>query len=416
MNPLSLNENQRGWAKEKRNDLHLKIILFIISPFLSMLYSIRRLNTKSSFVVLYLFCLFFGMAFTTTSGRTDFVTSDSASYRLKFENWLYYTFDNYLQGLLGFLEFDSGRKDYFFETVAFFITRITENYHFFFLAIAAIYAFFMLKSLRYLVTLKEFKVTFVGLLLVYFFLDKNIFGINGVRFWTAYWIAVYCVFKIYVDDNKKYFLLVAITPFFHGAYWVFIAIITMHQIFKSKPKILVPFFVFSIFFGLVSLQLINAVSDFMPPFLQKLIASYTDEEYIELRSTAAGYGWWTMTILENVKFVFVNLLIYLFILKQKEISQEDQKVFSFVLFWMIVFNMFINIPSLGWRFFPLAYPLIAYLWLKTFGLKKHTMVLLFLPVAFAWDIIEIYRRVQIHIPLDLFYKNPVFLIYEYLVS
>lgn len=409
-------EIQSGWAKETKQDYLLKVMLFIISPFISMLYSIKNINTKSSFVVLYLYCLFFGMSFTTTSGKTDLIRSDSASYRLRFDNWpSYYTVDDYFKGLFGFFKLDPGSQDYFFETIAFAVTRLTENYHYFFLVIAAIYAFFMLKSLRYLVTLKEFKVGVVGLILVYFFLDKGIFNINGVRFWTAYWIAIFSLFKIYIDNNRKYYLLAMITPFFHGAYWLFFVIVLLHQLFRNKQKIIISFFIFSMFFGLISIQFINVISDYLPLVLQKLVSSYTDEEYIDLRNVTGGFGWWIKEILTTFKLFLINLLIYLFILNKNKILNKDKYILTFIILWVAIFNMFISVPSLGWRFLPIAYPFIAYLWFKVFGTIRYRYVVLLLPLAFFWDLIDYSRRIGNHIPLDIFYQSPIILTYKYLI-
>lgn len=411
----SLKNNQAGWVKETRRDLQLKVALFLASPFLSMLYSLRTLNRKSSFVFLYMFCLFFGMALTTASGKTEVFTSDSASYRLKFDIWFnYYDANKFWEGLWDFLSFDGVNKDYYFEVLAFGLTRLTDNYHYFFLVVAAIYAFFMLKSLRYLVTLREFKVTIPAFILVYFFLDKGIFEINGVRFWTAYWVAIFSLFKIYVEKNNGYYFLALVTPFFHGAYWVFLGILLLHRILRRQENILIPFFVFSIFFGLVSLQLIEYIAKYLPSFLQQMVEAYTDAEYMEFRSAAGGYGWLMMTVLNYTKFAVVNLLVYLFIMNQHKIEKSDRDIFTFLLLWLAVFNMLINVPSLGWRFFPLAYPFIAYLWLRVFGIYQFRRLLLLLPVAFSWDLVDYYRSVQTYVPSDLFYQNPVILIHTFL--
>lgn len=413
----NLNRNLKSWAQEGEKDFQIKIILFFISPFLSMLYSLKTINKKSSFLFIYLFYLFYGMCLTTSSGKNDFFTGDSASYRLRFDNWFnYYDSSNFWDGFYDFLSFNGDTKDYYFECLAFWLTRFTDNYHYFFLVVAAIYGFFMLKSLSQLVTLPEFKLVIPAFIIIYFFLDKGIYEISGVRFWTAYWVSVFAIFKIYVENEDKYYFLILITPFFHGAYWIFVVIVLLHRLLKNWQNLLIYFFSFSVFFGLVSLQLINYISGFFPSFMQTLVEAYTDPEYLEFRSTEGGYGWWIMTILSYVKFIFVNILIYLFILNKKKIPEKEKIIFTFILFWVGIFNIVINVPSLGWRFFPLAYPFIAYLWIKVFGFQKYRGFILLLPLAFSWDLVDYFRSTRTYVPAELFYQNPFTLIVNYLLS
>jgi hypothetical protein len=68
------------WQKENNHDKTIKIILFVFFPFLSFFYSLKRLNTKSSFVVFYLFAILFGMAFTVPISPTAEIGIDGIFY------------------------------------------------------------------------------------------------------------------------------------------------------------------------------------------------------------------------------------------------------------------------------------------------------------------------------------------------
>ena len=52
-----------GFLTENKVDVASKLILFILSPFLGFIYSLKRVNTKSSFIIFFLFSLCFGMCF-----------------------------------------------------------------------------------------------------------------------------------------------------------------------------------------------------------------------------------------------------------------------------------------------------------------------------------------------------------------
>src|SRR5690625_417339 len=98
------------WWKEYKQDKAFKYLLFLILPLASFIYSLRRINTRSSYRIFFWMALLFGMSFTVQSGKTLEVMFDSASCRERFEEWVYMTELDYLDGLKGFLTFDEGKK------------------------------------------------------------------------------------------------------------------------------------------------------------------------------------------------------------------------------------------------------------------------------------------------------------------
>lgn len=191
------------WPKENNSDKALKIILFLISPFIAFLYSLRTIKTKSSYVVFFLFCVFFGLSFSVSAGKDEHNRADGASYREKFELYKYVSDSEFYNRFNEYFTFEEGAKDYYFDTVAFYVSRVTDNYHIMFMVFAIVFAYFGLKSLRFLTSEPKFDASLSCLILVYLFMINQIFNINGVRFWTAAWIGVYCIFQIFRNGNKK---------------------------------------------------------------------------------------------------------------------------------------------------------------------------------------------------------------------
>ena len=213
-----MKNNIIDWNKEIKIDKAIKAILFILNPILGVLYSFKRINTKSSYIVFFLFALVFGLSFTVESGKTAESRFDGASYREKFDRYIYYGENLYFTRLSEYLGFKEGDKDFYFDTVAFFTSQWTNNYHFIFLIFAAVFAYFALKSFRFLTVEPNFTTSLSCLILAYLFMSNQIFNINGVRFWTAAWIGVYCIFQVIKNGNKRYFWLALLTPFVHGAF------------------------------------------------------------------------------------------------------------------------------------------------------------------------------------------------------
>ena len=73
------------WEPEYKNDLTIKILAFLLSPVLGMLYSLYRLNTKSSFLILFLSFTTFGFSLVVPETETDDYNFDSVRYRAWFE-------------------------------------------------------------------------------------------------------------------------------------------------------------------------------------------------------------------------------------------------------------------------------------------------------------------------------------------
>lgn len=405
------------WEPERRQDLAIKITLFFISPFFAFIYALRRINTKSSYLVFFLVAIFFGMAFTVDSGKSDEVKYDGAAYRYKFD--LYQNIESYefFEGFRGFLTFDDGKKDYYFDTVAFYVSRFTENYHVLFMVFAIIFAYFSLKSFRFLTAEEKFDASIGSLILAYFFLSNQIFNINGMRFWTAAWIAVYCIFQIYRNGNRRYFLLAFLTPFFHGSYWVFIGVLLIATYLRRFEKQWFIAFIASFFISSFSVELIRGIQPYLPAFLSAMVNSYADADYIELRQSWSGFGFIPL-IFSKVKLFYLALMVFLFYRHSKEIKSnpKTKDLYLFLLVWISIFNFLMFAPSLGGRFITLSFPIMAYIWLVSFKGKRYSWFLMLFPIVSAWGIMEQLRHYLQVTEFDFWVSSPFYLTYKYLLT
>lgn len=404
------------WQKENRYDKAAKIVLFLISPFFSFLYSLRTMNTRSSYVVFFLFAVFFGMAFSVSNTRTE-GSIDGISYRAYFEEYKYISANYYFEGLNEFLTLDEGKKDYYFDTVAFYVSRITDNYHVMFMVFAIIFAFFSLKTFKLFITDNKFDISFASFILAYLFMVNQIFNINGMRFWTAAWVGVYALFQIFGKKNKRYFLLLLVTPFFHGSFWIFIAVVVLAYLLMRFDKVWAILFFVSFFVGSIAVEILQETSDLLPAFMQRMIASYTDADYIQMRSEGGTGFYWVSKLFSTLVRFYMNFMVYLFI-RNSKIIKANPKTKSFYLF-LLVYMTFVNftmaVPSLGGRYMTLAYPLIAYIWLVNFKGVKYKKFLYAMPVIFWFSFYGWIRYYLIVLDFEFFVSSPFYLIYNYLI-
>lgn len=398
------------WQKENRYDKAVKVVLFLISPFFSLLYSLRTLKTKSSYVVFFLFAVFFGLAFTTQPHHT----MDSVRYIEKFNGYIFYSLNDFLYEFQNFLTFSEGDKDFYFNTVAFIVSRFTDNYHVLFAVFAAVFSYFSLKSFKFLTSSDNFKTSLFCLILAFMFMRNDIFNINGVRFWTAAWIATYATFQIYVNKNKKYLLLAIIVPFVHIAYWVYLGLLIIVYFTARYKKVWIILFIVSFFTSSFIFELIGSVQQYLPPVISKMVDSYTAAEYVSERSEVNSVIMHTFSILGGL---FRNLVIFLFIKNMKYIDQDKRTdtLFGFLLILATFVNYTMIVPSLGGRFAALMYPFIAHIWIITFGVKRYRYLIYIFPLVSFSSIYLSYHYYMSVLPLSFFFSSPIVIIWKNLI-
>lgn len=406
-----------NWKKETSSNTINKIFLFIVSPILSLILSLKEINTRSSFIVIFLFYLCFGMAFTVSNNRDADNKIDGVSYRANFERYRITNEIEYYYGLKDFLSFEGENKDYYFDTVAFYVSRITDNYHVMFFVFSIVFAFFQLKCLKYLVLNKYFTVSALNMLLVLLFTWNQIFNINGMRFWTAAWIGVLCMFKIFYEKKNSYFLLALTTPFFHGSFWIFLIVICIAKLFSHFEKSWIALFIISIIASNILLEFVQGYSGFIPSFIENEVLYYTDSYYVKDTFEGTGTGFWILDkIFGIISKAYINILIIILIINKKKVSlnQQDIRLYRLLIVWATFANFGMSIPSLGNRFIIMAYSLIAFLWLTFFKGEKYNWVIYLFPIAFF---MSIYHQINLYDKVTdfLFYiSSPFVLIPQYL--
>ena len=399
----------------EKADKVIKLILFLISPFIAFLYSLRNMKAKSSYVVFFLFCVFFGMAFTVPSGKSEEFGLDGAVYRQIFEQSSIYNSDEYVLLLSDYAQFDEGSKDFYVISLSFLLSRLTDNYHVLFLVYAIVFAFFMLKSFRFLTEEKEFDASLLSFLLAaMFILSNSIFNINGVRFWTASWIFVYGVFQVFRNNNKRYFLLICLSPMVHVSFYFVAALSLIAYFTKKYDRFWITLFVVSFFISNFSVVVLEYISQYLPTILSRIVQSYIRESYILKREEQIGF---LKSVFDFLQWLYVNIIIFLFY-KNRQIIKHLPKAYNLYLF-LIIFMTLVNftmpIPSVGGRFIMLSLPIVAYIWLLVFKGRKYNVVLYLYPVVFLFSLyrlVGLYMRVT---NLEFYLMNPFYLINKYLL-
>ena len=347
----------------------IKAILSIIYPLGAFLFSWKDLKSRSTYWVFFLFFIVYGLCFTAS-----FEAADSYRYVEDLKAFSVNAERNFSSITQEFFSKDSEVKDIFVYAL-YYVTSVFAggNYRVFFALVALIFGFFFLRSFKFIIGDEAFRDTpFFLLLALIFTLSNPIFNINGVRFWTAAWVAVYATFQILLNKRWWYLLLLAILPLIHGSYYVFIVFFAIAYLARHFYKILPYLFFISFFFTDIALLVIPDVSGYLPPFLQNMIWSYTEssEALAKMSGEVAEQEALYARILMALPKYYHVLLIYLLVHCRPHFKDETSKEFlGFILGYGALVNISSMIPSMI-RFWYLLIPFYVYLWVH----NSHVMI------------------------------------------
>lgn len=363
----------------------MPLFLFFLSPAISLiiafLMNIKK-HRKVFFFFVLLFSLYFGFSLTPYNKQFD-------SYQIVhlFKNWTY-LFPTYSDFLVEYFKFESYlTKDLFEGSIFFLVHLFTDNYHFIFLFCALFFTIFKLLSFDFLLRNYQYNLSHI-ILTIFFFTSIPLFEINGFRFFTAAWIAIYATLKIFEDKNSKYVLLIVLTPFVHITFLYYIVVMLIAYIVAKKINHKIIFYVFfiSVFVGLVWDTLPN-IGNIGDGVLGNMLHAYIDNDYKEDIDSAVNSSNF-VKFFNPVRYIFYNMIVYILYKKCKDFKYSN--LFYVLLVYLSFTNCVGFIPSMS-RFFIVATPIILYLLNNgLFYDKRLQMFVLILPFVEMFRIYQIY--------------------------
>lgn len=401
--------------KNKKGNAIIKYCIFLFNPIFGFIVSLKDIKSQSSYNIFFLFTILFGMCFTVPSGRTADFTGDGAVYRLRFDRMAAKTDNDFEKVYKEYIQFEEGEKDFYVTAFSYIISRFTTNYHWAFTFFAFVFGFFMIKSLRFLTDDKQFNNSiYCFLLVIVFIMSNSIFNINGLRFWTASWIGVYCIFQIFLKNKRSYFLLAALTPFVHVSFFVYLLVITIAYFSRKNSNFWFCLFVISFFVSSFAEDLLKIAESVLPAFISRTISLYTDAEVVaNMRQDTV---WFAKVFSFLEKFV-INVTLILFYRNRAEIAKHPlaYSLYLFLIVWMTFVNFSIAVPSLGGRFLRLALPLIVYIWMVLWkDQRTYFNWLIFFLFAFILDFSYQFRSILKVTEIEFYISSPFYSLYHYL--
>lgn len=377
------------------NSFGNKLVLFLLNPFISAIASLKNIRDGVSHKFLYLWFLVFGIGFCAMNEAAD-----SFRYVEDFMVESRYTWAQYMQEVREWATFESNIKDIYTLTVNVLVGKFTSNYHWTYLIYAAVFGYFYIRSLRLFLKYQKVQNNVIFYLLLFLFCYSNpIFNINGVRFWTASWIAVYASLQIVLEKKYYYFLLLVITPLVHGTFLIWISLFIISLISGRFNKIWKVLFVASSFVSAVSfLSILDNYSGYLPQFMQNLIWSYTQSEGAlkkmsgELTAALPLYA----RIFNALPGYFILFLSYLIVFNSKKFTDNPTSKHTYQIFIVLatLTNFLSAIPSV-YRFKALVVPFIVILWAMNHDkFRNFDKCFYSIPLCYCYSLLYWYRNMS----------------------
>jgi len=390
----------------KKNNFAIKIVLFLFSPVLSFLVSLKNIKSNSSQFIFISLAILFGLCFTPIDGKMD-----SSYYLDYFEVNKTMTTSQYFNTWLLYIGYESGLKDFYFHSLVYFTSRITLNYHFMFGMAASIFSYFAIKSFRFFTREALFVQTTIVLLLVLLVVQSNpIFNINGIRFWTASWVTVFSIFKIFIDHKKKFIFLLLLTPLIHASFWISFLIALLALLTRKNYKIWIILFYGSLITSNILHTFIGDISEYLPQTLQRYTNVYATDIILNKKQMIIERASFHVSFFRLLTGWYISIMLIIFIKEKKIIllNKKSKELFLFFIIWMVFVNLALNIPSIGTRFLKVGVPFAAYIWFVNYKeLTKYNWLIYLMPFVYLLDMGTLLYRVYL-ITDPYFYISNIF--------
>jgi len=348
------------------------VLLFLIWPFLALIFAFKNHDKRWSRNIIWLFTIFYGYTFVVVD------TMDNIKYKEFFLNEI-----NQEKNWTNFLDIFSpdiyGRLDVVRDIINFILTSFTDNYHVLFAVYGLIFGYFYSRNIMFLFENIQNRPSFwTTSIFIFFSLIIGIWELNGFRFWTATHIFIYFTFLYFKKANIKYIIGLFIPVLFHFAFIAPFLILLSYIFLGNWIKIYFIMFLVSSIFLFAPVDLSSKyLLGYTPEIYQEKVEGYNDEEYKllvqEKRDSKSilvkGYA-----ILLRSLSILVVIMIFIKRKYLRNLNKWSFNLFCFILFFLSIFSVVSSIPSVG-RFLIVGYLLLFALFFITinnFNFKRET--------------------------------------------
>lgn len=322
------------------------IIMAFFLPIVGLLFSFRYSNKKWFKYILIIICFCFGFTM-----YIDDPVYDASRYRDYFLditivniNYLPFLFENINNAFI---------QDYYEVSMAYFISRFTNNPQYYFAALGLIFGIIYANNAFLFSKMVPKKSFFAFSFFLAFLLYFGPWAINGARFGTATQFFIFILFSVLLFQKKKYIYLLIVLPFIHFAFLIPILIFLTFYLFRKRIKnntyIFLVLFILSRLITFFDFNFIDKIIVFLPDFIAFKVETYTDSSYVRENQSEvlnASFLARLTFFCEKIYIILFYVAMYLFYTKFKNNNKFYLNDYVlFLLFYTSLISIVSIVPS-----------------------------------------------------------------------
>lgn len=353
-------------------------LIFFIWPLLGLLVSIRKFYLKSAGICIVLFYGIFGYTILFNE------SNDSTRHKTEFESIALKPFSDFFQIIFDLFSSD-GKPDFFMNFVAFLVSRLTDDYHLYFMLLAVLIGSMLVLNFKvFYKSYQENKNKAALLFIIFFLVILPPVRIMSFRHYFALLVFVYGLYHYFLTDKKYYLVLLTSVIFIHFGFLMIVPLFFFYLILGNKNWLYLSLIILSFIFYEEAANWIKDTGFGFEGGLNQAIVGYTNENYLKEISVIKTnrllivdqYVRWT------VLFFFISTLYHKY--KYKAFDVVGERLFSLSLLLFAFVNFMQGLESVSNRF-GLVYQAICcifFIHLYTKSKIKYSLWFFFISMLF----------------------------------
>lgn len=398
---------------QRSKELVARYILFVLWPFVSLIFAVKNFHIKRYRWIILLFFIFFALVFIPENA------GDGSRHARLFLKTAERPISELFDIINDVIQRNSGAYlDIYTPIVNYTLSRVSNWPNTAFAFHALVFGFFYLKSIEIVYDefpLKRYYNLNSLVFFVFFVTLISIHRISFVRFYTAGWLFFYMSYQYFKTKERKYLLWSTLSVLIHLSILPLFGLLLLHSFLGNRTKIYTLILVFSFitpdFFNQIFEQLQTSRPEGL---LEDKLNTYADKDFLRGRvNRLENLNWYAKYKFSAIIFSLFSVAL-IFVIKFWRGRQDDLQnaLLSYVVLLLAFYNFITATVGASERYFLLvALYILVYLF-RHFQINKvnqvSSMTLLCLGPMLLWIVMEIRLIAQ--------YANPMLLVGNPLVA
>ncbi len=229
-----------------KNTLSFSVILSFISPILSLWSLVKSQGREGKRLLFTLLIVIYGITLPMSEMADGF-----RHQQMVIDEYMNMSWERFSDDFFKIITFQisSSSSDLYKHVLSYFVGSILGLPNFFFFFVSLIYGYFYSGVLIEVFSKFSFKGSFKGIIIwgiiILFFLNKSVEGIQTVRTWTGLWVLVYALLRYEQTKHHKYLFLLLLPPFIHFGYFIMAIPVYIVVLMGARLRLISVIFVLS---------------------------------------------------------------------------------------------------------------------------------------------------------------------------